>query len=75
MPQVVVFDHDDDAYRRWLAANPEGYVVNCGRPAVTSYIVLHRASCYSISGTPSRGSTWTIAYRKVCAPSRSFLET
>lgn len=70
----MVFDHDDGAYLRWLATNPNGFVVNCGRPAQASYIVLHRAGCGSINGTPARGSTWTVAYRKVCAPSRNELD-
>jgi len=55
------FDHDEDGYRRWLATNLIGFVVNCGRPALASYIVLHRADCGTISGTPARGNTWTIA--------------
>ncbi len=72
--QLEVFDHDDVAYLSWLAANPNGFVVNGGRPALASYIVLHRASCGTISGTPARGGTWTIAYRKLCAPTRTELE-
>ena len=34
--QVVVVDKDDGAYLRWLEANPDGFVVNCGRPATAS---------------------------------------
>ena len=71
--QVKVFDNDDTSYERWLTANPDGFVVNCGRPATASYIVLHRASCGTITGTPARGGTWTVAYRKVCAQSRAEL--
>ena len=72
--QVMVFDNDDEAYLRWLAINPNGFVVNCGRPAQASYAVLHPAGCGSISGTPARGRTWTVAYRKVCAPRRAELD-
>jgi hypothetical protein len=27
---------------------------------------MHRATCHTISGNPSRGSRWTAAYQKVC---------
>jgi hypothetical protein len=70
----MVFDHDEDGYRRWLLTNPNGFVVNCGRPARASYIVLHRVSCTTINGVPARGDTWTIAYRKVCSPARAELD-
>ncbi len=33
-------------------------------------LVLHRANSATINGVPARGDTWTIAYRKVCAPAR-----
>jgi len=74
MAQVMVFDHDEDGYRRWLATNPNDFVLNCGRPALASYIVLHRARCGTINGVPARGDTWTIAYRKVCSPARAELD-
>ncbi len=39
------FFNDDDGYLRWLAQNPDGFVVNSNRVPVSSYLILHRASC------------------------------
>ena len=39
------FVNDDDGYLRWLAQNPDGFVVNSNRVPVGSYLILHRASC------------------------------
>jgi len=36
---------NDDGYLRWLAQNPDGFVVNSNRVPVSSYLILHRASC------------------------------
>ena len=45
---AVEFESDDD-YQRWLAANPEGFVVNTTSKPSPKYMVLHRASCRYIS--------------------------
>jgi len=34
---------NDDGYLRWLAQNPNGFVVNSNRVPVSSYLILHRA--------------------------------
>jgi hypothetical protein len=46
---ATTFDSDDESYQRWLAANPDGYVINTGRGKPPSYMVLHRARCRKIS--------------------------
>ena len=46
---AVVFDNSDTDYQAWLSANPTGFVLNARRSLVPSYMVLHRASCPSIS--------------------------
>ncbi len=61
------FVDDEPGYTAWLGAHPNGYVLNCDRTPRADYVMLHRASCPTISGTPPRGSTWTRTYRKVCA--------
>jgi hypothetical protein len=71
--RLDLFDHDDAGYLGWLAANPGGFVINCGRPASASYIMLHRASCGTITGRPANGGVWTDDYQKVCAPKRADL--
>ena len=68
------FSHDEAGYARWLTGHASGYVLNCDHVPNQRYLVLHRASCSSISGTPSRGDTWTVAYAKVCAGSLAALD-
>jgi hypothetical protein len=60
------FVDDDVAYLDWLADHPEGFVLNTGRNPSAAYLMLHRASCGTIRGTPARGSTFTGDYSKVC---------
>jgi len=60
------FVDDDAGYRDWLARHPDGFVINTGRTPTAAYLMLHRAACGSISGTPARGSTFTGDYAKVC---------
>jgi hypothetical protein len=71
----IVFILDDDArYVAWLTANPDSFVVNAAREPAGSYLVLHRATCHTITGTPTRGSTWTGGdYSKTCCADRSAL--
>jgi len=63
------FSEDEPGYERWLRSHPSGYVLNCDQQPRASYLVAHRAECHTISGQPSRGSTWTCTYQKVCAGS------
>jgi hypothetical protein len=42
------FSNDAD-YQKWLADNPNGFVVNTGRASSPNYMVLHRARCRHIS--------------------------
>jgi hypothetical protein len=64
---IVEFMDNDNGYLVWLASHGDGFVLNCGRPPSPSYLVLHRATCGTISGTPSPGRRWTLSYQKVCA--------
>jgi hypothetical protein len=65
--EVVVFRDDDAGYLAWLAAHPTGYVLNTARNPPPDYVILHRASCRTISGRPTRGGPWTGPYIKVCS--------
>jgi hypothetical protein len=60
------FIDDDAGYLRWLAANPDGYVINAARTRTSGPLVLHHASCRTINGVPSRGTRWTGPYIKLC---------
>ena len=69
-----VFDSIDGTsetrYLDWLAAHPDGRVLNIRRQPDPTYAVLHRATCWTISratqqtdGAPFTGR----AYIKACA--------
>ena len=66
---------DDRAYLTWLSSHPNGYVVNTFRTPRSDYLILHRASCGTISGTPARGNRWTTGeFLKVCSEDRADLD-
>jgi len=61
------FRDNDAGYLAWLAANPEGFVVNITRNYSVSTARMHRATCRTISGQNPHNGPWTGAYVKVCA--------
>ncbi len=68
--ELAVFAEDDQAYLRWLARHPHGFVINTPRSTPASYMVLHRASCPSVSQytwMTRPGGFTERAYIKVCA--------
>jgi len=62
---IIEFMDNDHGYIAWLAAHPDGFVLNCERPPRPSSLTLHRSTCWTISRA-SAGS-WTLNYQKVCA--------
>ena len=63
---MVTFVDDDQKYLAWVADHPGRYVVNCRRTPAPDYLMLHRASCKSVS--KSTRSNWTTGqYIKVCS--------
>ena len=60
---------DDETYRAWWASNRDrGYVVNVRHSLVPSYMVLHRASCWTMAPDRyARGALTERSYRKVCS--------
>lgn len=71
---VTKFQDDDAGYLAWLAAHPRGFVLNAERKPQSSNLILHRASCWTIGGRPSRGDSWTRAYIKICADDTAAIE-
>ena len=71
MPQLMA---DDPTYLSWMKANPGGFVLNSYNPARQGYLILHRATCHTITGTPANGRSWTKDYSKTCSVSREDLE-
>ena len=71
---VWEFRDDDDGYLAWLAANPDGYVLNVLRSHNVTGARMHCADCRWISGENPRGGVWTGPYVKVCAERLAELE-
>jgi len=63
---VQRFIDDDAGYIRWLAAHPDGFVLNTERIPKPGYLVLHRASCPKISRLQRGATRWTRDYIKFC---------
>ena len=63
---LIYFEGDDTAYLGWVAANPEGYVVNVRKRLSDDYVVLHRASCGQVSRPQLAGAYTDRGFRKFC---------
>jgi hypothetical protein len=71
---TIVFSGDDAAYLDWLAGNGEGFVVNGRKRRFDpKYLVLHRATCHSISGEREPGAYTERDFIKICSVSRESL--
>ena len=68
---IQQFEDAESEYLEWLAAHPEGYVLNSERHPKPNNLVLHRARCKSISTTWSNYTTRD--YIKTCSESRDQL--
>src|SRR3954470_1807187 len=65
---TILFDRQDGEYLGWVDTHQDGFVVNAYRNLAPNYLMLHRASCGTISGTPARGNTWTHGdFVKICS--------
>jgi hypothetical protein len=69
------FRDDDDGYLRWLRGHYRGFVLNTYRTPSADYLILHDATCQTISGVPARGDAWTKDYIKICAMKTEALTT
>ena len=70
---MEIFKNDDQSYRAWLNANPDGFVLNTERTPAARYLKLHRAVCSHIKTWADRNPTST-GYFKVCSLELSSLE-
>jgi hypothetical protein len=61
------FRDDEAGYLAWLAAHPDGYVINIARNYNATEARVHRAGCWTISRQNPGGGRWTGPYVKVCA--------
>ena len=69
------FSDDDYVYLGWLAANPDGFVVNVLRVAGPNYAVLHRATCRTIATGREVAAYTERGYRKAVATDLHDLRT
>jgi hypothetical protein len=68
---MQTFVNDDSGYLAWIAAHPEGFVLNAPRTG-RQLLALHRARCAFISN-PGRANYTTTSYFKVCSAARDDL--
>lgn len=72
---MQMFDRDDTGYLAWLDTNQDGFVVNSYRKPAANYLILHRATCKSISRTAPEPIRWTTSdFIKVCSIDLAELE-
>jgi hypothetical protein len=67
---MQTFIDDDAGFLEWTELHPNGFVLNLRKKDQpdSSYVVLHRASCKSITSLKRTPGAYTSrAYRKVCA--------
>jgi hypothetical protein len=70
MTSARYFKDDEAGYRRWLADHPHGFVVNTTHGVSPNYMVLHRATCSSISEYSAQsapGGFTERQYSKACS--------
>jgi hypothetical protein len=53
------FEDDDTGYLTWVESHQHGFVVNSYRRPDPRYLILHRATCGTITGRPARRERWT----------------
>ena len=46
---VILYEDDEVSYLEWISEHPDGHVVNMRRWLDPDYLVLHRATCFSIN--------------------------
>jgi len=72
---MIRFSDDDPGYLVWIAAHPDGFVLNVRCPADSRCVVLHRANCASISNDTYEPNAFTgRKHHKICATSEAELK-
>jgi hypothetical protein len=69
---MVTFVDDETGYLQWMAANPNGFVINAPKRSGDFPDMLHRASCVHIS-SPKRTNYTTTDFKKICSLDRGEL--
>jgi hypothetical protein len=69
------FVNDDAGYIAWLAAHPDGFVLNTYAHVTSAYLIMHRTACRTINRPLAHGKSWTYPYGKTCSDDRQEIET
>ena len=70
-----IIEDDDAGSLARVERHQHGFVVNSTRTPDPRYLILHRASCGTITGKPARGDRWTTGeFIKVCSETRAALD-
>jgi hypothetical protein len=64
---MIEFRDDEAGYLDWITRHPHDFVLNVRRTPDPQYVVLHRASCGSISTSRKPGAYTARSYRKICS--------
>ncbi len=68
------FIDDDPGYLDWIHKYPKGFVVNSySRKPSSEYLILHLATCWTIS-TIARTNWTTTGFMKICSMNKAELE-
>jgi hypothetical protein len=72
---MIRFSDDDLGYLAWIAAYPDGFVLNVRCSPDPHCVVLHRANCTSISNDTHEPRAYTGRnHRKICATNEAELK-
>ena len=72
---MIRFSDDDLGYLAWIAAHPDGFVLNVRCPPDPRCVVLHRANCRSISNDTYEPNAFTgRKHHKICTTSEAELK-
>jgi hypothetical protein len=72
---MIRFSDDDLGYLAWIAAHPDGFVLNVRCPPDPHCVVLHRANCKSVSNDTFEPNAFTgRKHHKICATSEAELK-
>jgi hypothetical protein len=66
--KMILFMHEDRAYRSWVTHHRNGFVLECSRKPSKHHLMLHRATCPSIKHSATKKTHWTTGqHMKACS--------
>ena len=64
---MIQFVDRDKQYKDWIKNNPDGFVVNSYKEPSSTYLIIHKASCYTITELKGTAKSFTEKYSKTCS--------